>query len=326
MDLADERRTVLDGEIHHLADLARVGLGERTAEHREVLGEDVHQAAVDGAVAADHAIARHPLLLHAEVPAAMRHQRIDLDEGRRVEQQLDALARGQLAGGVLARDTLGAAAARRGGQPALELAAAVVHLRFAHPSRLLSQAAFRPAGRHRLCNNRRRCPGRNWTRPPSPARWRSSPTSRTTSSTPISSDARRWSCRRRTTRPACGSGARKGSPCVCCAARATGWRAATALPSGPSPRPFARWRAPCRRWAIRSPGCAPRLPAPPGPPGLPEPLGASAPPMLRGPSGTRGLPMRARPPASPTPHLSCATSRRPWPAPSGRTMSASRYA
>src|SRR6202790_3835005 len=58
-------------------------------------------------------------------------------------------SRCQFAGAVVTRDAPGPPAARRGGQPALELGDAVVHLRFAHPPRILSQAAFRagrPAG------------------------------------------------------------------------------------------------------------------------------------------------------------------------------------
>ena len=42
--------------------LRGVGLGERAAEDGEVLGEDVDQAAVDAAVAADHAVARDLLV------------------------------------------------------------------------------------------------------------------------------------------------------------------------------------------------------------------------------------------------------------------------
>ena len=44
---ADDRRAVLHRQVHHLADLLGVGLGQRAAEDGEVLGEDVDQAAVD---------------------------------------------------------------------------------------------------------------------------------------------------------------------------------------------------------------------------------------------------------------------------------------
>ena len=51
---------------------------------------------------------------------------VELDEGAGVEQQLDALARGQLAGVVLLGDALGAAAQPRGGQALAELGQAGV--------------------------------------------------------------------------------------------------------------------------------------------------------------------------------------------------------
>ena len=68
---------------------------------------------VDGAVAGDDAVAEDLLLVHAEVGAAVGDELVELDEAARVEQQVDALARGQLAGLVLALDALGAAAGRR---------------------------------------------------------------------------------------------------------------------------------------------------------------------------------------------------------------------
>jgi hypothetical protein len=52
-------------------------------------------------VTGDDAVAGDQLLIHAEVAAAMRHQLVDLFERARVEQQLDPLASGQLAGVVL---------------------------------------------------------------------------------------------------------------------------------------------------------------------------------------------------------------------------------
>ena len=88
---------------------------ERAAEDGEVLREDEDLAAVDGAVAGDHAVAEDLLLLHAEVGAAVGDEAVELDEGARVEQQVDALARGELAGLVLLVDALLAA----GGEGAL---------------------------------------------------------------------------------------------------------------------------------------------------------------------------------------------------------------
>ena len=90
---ADERRAGLGREVHHLADLLGEGAGERAAEDGEVLREQEDQPAVDLAVAGHDAVARDLLLFHPEVGAAVDDEAIGLDEGARVEQQLDALAR-----------------------------------------------------------------------------------------------------------------------------------------------------------------------------------------------------------------------------------------
>ena len=98
----DHRRAGLQRQVHDLADLLRIGLGERSAEHREVLREDVDQAAFDAAVAGDEAVAGDDLLVHAEIAAAMGDQLIEFLEGALVEQQFDALAGAELAFLVLA--------------------------------------------------------------------------------------------------------------------------------------------------------------------------------------------------------------------------------
>src|SRR3546814_11698507 len=87
--------------VHDLADLLGVRLRERAAEHREVLAEHEDQPPVDGAVASHHAVAGDFLLLHAEVEAAVLDIHVPLLEGALVEQDLQALARGQLALGVM---------------------------------------------------------------------------------------------------------------------------------------------------------------------------------------------------------------------------------
>ena len=61
------------------------------------------------------------LLLHAEVAAAVGDEGVDLDEGAGVEQQLDALAGGELAVLVLALDALRAAPGGRGREAFLEI-------------------------------------------------------------------------------------------------------------------------------------------------------------------------------------------------------------
>ena len=107
---ADDGRADLHRLVHDLADLLGVRFGERAAEHGEVLAENEDQAAVDRAVAGHHAVAGHLLLGHAEIGAAVLDEHVPFLEDALVEQELDALARGELALGVLGIDALRAAA------------------------------------------------------------------------------------------------------------------------------------------------------------------------------------------------------------------------
>src|SRR5665647_3268518 len=52
--------------VHDLADLLGMGFGEGSAEHGEVLAEDEHQPAVDGAISAHDAVPGDLLSVHAE--------------------------------------------------------------------------------------------------------------------------------------------------------------------------------------------------------------------------------------------------------------------
>jgi hypothetical protein len=97
----------------HLEDLLGMGARKRSPEDREILGEDEHHPAVDPAPAGDHAVAGDALLRHAELGDRVLDEHVELLERALVEQQVDALAGGQLALGVLAGDPLGAAALRR---------------------------------------------------------------------------------------------------------------------------------------------------------------------------------------------------------------------
>jgi hypothetical protein len=83
------------------------------AEDGEVLREDVDQAAIDGAVAGHHAVAHVALLLQAEVVAAVGDEHVQLAKAALVQHEVQALARGQLALGVLFGDALLAAASQR---------------------------------------------------------------------------------------------------------------------------------------------------------------------------------------------------------------------
>ena len=97
VEQADDRRAVLQRHVLDLDDLLGVRLRQRAAEHREVLGENIDDAAVDGAPAGDHAVAGDFGLLHAEVVAAVLDIHVELLEGVLVDQQLDALAGGEFA-------------------------------------------------------------------------------------------------------------------------------------------------------------------------------------------------------------------------------------
>jgi hypothetical protein len=100
--------------IQHLADLLRVPLGQRAAEHGEILAVDVDQPAVDRTRTGDHAVAGDDLLVHAEFNAIVLDIHVGLFEAALVEQHFDPLARGQLALGVLGIDPFLSAAHARG--------------------------------------------------------------------------------------------------------------------------------------------------------------------------------------------------------------------
>ena len=118
---ADDRAAGLHGEVHDLGDLLAVDLAQRAAEDREVLGEHAHLAAVDGAVAGDHAVAVRPVLLQAERRGPVPGQLVELDEGALVEEHLDPLAGGLPALGVLLLDGLGGARVHGLVEPAVEV-------------------------------------------------------------------------------------------------------------------------------------------------------------------------------------------------------------
>jgi hypothetical protein len=61
-------------------------------------------------VAGHDAVARHDLIGHAEVAAAMRDELVDFLERARIEEQLDPFARGEPAAGALPVEPLLAAA------------------------------------------------------------------------------------------------------------------------------------------------------------------------------------------------------------------------
>lgn len=94
---ADDGHAAAEGELHDLDDLLARHLAERSAERREVLRVDGDGAAVDRADARDDRVAVGAGAVHAERGGAVAHVFVELDERAGVDEQLDALAGGQLA-------------------------------------------------------------------------------------------------------------------------------------------------------------------------------------------------------------------------------------
>ncbi|CAB5023425.1 unannotated protein [freshwater metagenome] len=102
---ADEWATGLEREVHDLDDLLAEHLAEGSAEYGEILREHTHGAAIDRAVTGDDAVAVGTVLLLAEVMRAVPREAVELLEGLRVEEGLDALHRCHLALGMLLVDS-----------------------------------------------------------------------------------------------------------------------------------------------------------------------------------------------------------------------------
>jgi hypothetical protein len=97
------------------------------ARDGEVLARDVDESPLDGAVPGDDAVRGEFLVLHAELGAAMTGEAVALLEGLGIEQDIDALAGGELAGFVLLVDALLPAAEVEDALAFLEFGDAVGH-------------------------------------------------------------------------------------------------------------------------------------------------------------------------------------------------------
>ena len=187
---ADHGGADLHRLVHDLANLLGMGFGQRTAEHGEILAEHEHQTAVDHAVAGHDAVAGDLGVLHAEVGTAVLDKHVPFFEGAVVQQQLDALTRGELALLVLGINALLAASQTGEFTFLLQLLEDVVSLFHACLPRFLVGTVFQlhvmwiqesRAAAHALTDlpappatGARRCwrPGGRWTprRPPAAAR------------------------------------------------------------------------------------------------------------------------------------------------------------
>src|SRR5207248_8989852 len=100
------RRAGLHCQVHDLADLLGVRLGERAAEDGEVLRKDVDDATADPAKSGDDAVAHDPLVVRNELRRSRQHERVELRERSLVEHEINAFPGSELPLRVLLRDPL----------------------------------------------------------------------------------------------------------------------------------------------------------------------------------------------------------------------------
>ena len=98
---ADARAPGPQREIHDLGDLLGKDLAERATEDRRVVAEHEHLPAPDRSPPCDDPVATDTPVAHVEVGGAMQREHVELGEGAGVEETVDALARRELALGVL---------------------------------------------------------------------------------------------------------------------------------------------------------------------------------------------------------------------------------
>jgi hypothetical protein len=97
---ADDGDPVTQRQLLHLDDLLRGDLAQRTPENGGVIGVDGDRPAIDLTETCHHTVARDPPLFHAESMCPMRGKNIELDKRPFIEQHLDAITCGCLAGGA----------------------------------------------------------------------------------------------------------------------------------------------------------------------------------------------------------------------------------
>ncbi|MNZ92949.1 hypothetical protein D3C78_1119960 [compost metagenome] len=98
-----------------------MGFRQRTAEHGEILRENIDLPAIDGAPAGDDAVTCNLLARHAEVHRPVGDVHVVFFEGTFIQEHIDTLARRQLALGVLRLNALDAAAEPRLFPPRFQL-------------------------------------------------------------------------------------------------------------------------------------------------------------------------------------------------------------
>ncbi len=103
---ADNRSTLLHGQIHHLTHLQCHGLTQRTANDGCILSKHIHQTATDGTETGYNAVTVIGLLLHAEVGAAVLNKHVQFLETALVKEHVDALTGSEFALLVLLGNSL----------------------------------------------------------------------------------------------------------------------------------------------------------------------------------------------------------------------------
>ena len=103
----DHRRAGRGREVHDLADFLAHHFPERSPEHHEVLAENEDLAPVDRPPTRDDRVGEGPVPVDAEPVRAVPRHPVGFDERTGVDQQVDALARGELPAVVLLLDRLG---------------------------------------------------------------------------------------------------------------------------------------------------------------------------------------------------------------------------
>src|ERR1700682_5573883 len=95
---ADDRHAVPQRQLLHLDDLLGCDLAKGTTVYGRVVGVDSHRTAVDLAKTCYDSIARYAPLLHSKAVGAVRGEHVELHERSLVEEHLDPVTRGRLAG------------------------------------------------------------------------------------------------------------------------------------------------------------------------------------------------------------------------------------
>src|SRR5205085_2865896 len=113
-------RPRLHGHVLNLDDLLRVRVRKRAAEDGKVLGEHKYGPAIHGPPTGDDAIAGDLCVVHAELGRAVFDEHVELLERALVHEQLDTLARRELAALVLRLDARLATAFARIGAAAFK--------------------------------------------------------------------------------------------------------------------------------------------------------------------------------------------------------------